>query len=38
MALTGMMRDNEITRTQAEELAVMAMRGNASRLYGLGLK
>lgn len=37
IALTGMMRDGEITRARAEELAVMVMRGNASQLYGLGL-
>lgn len=37
IALTGMMRDGEISRARAEELAVMVMRGNASRLYGLGL-
>jgi len=38
IALTGMMRDGEITRLRAEEIATMVMRGNASKLYGLGLK
>lgn len=38
IALTGMMRDGEITRARAEEIAVMVMRGNASTLYGLGLQ
>jgi predicted TIM-barrel fold metal-dependent hydrolase len=37
IALTGMMRDGEITRPRAEEIATMVMRGNASTLYGLGL-
>ncbi|MEP7000456.1 MAG: amidohydrolase family protein [bacterium] len=37
IALTGMMRDNEITRARAEEIATMVMRGNASTLYKLGL-
>ncbi|MEO8621205.1 MAG: amidohydrolase family protein [bacterium] len=37
IALTGMMRDNEITRARAEEIATMVMRGNASKLYKLGL-
>jgi predicted TIM-barrel fold metal-dependent hydrolase len=35
MALTDMMRDGEITRPRAEELARMVMRENALRLYGL---
>ena len=35
IALTGMMRDGEISRKRAEEIAVMVMRGNASKLYGL---
>ena len=38
IALTGMMRDGEITRPRAEEIAAMVMRGNASKLYGLGLR
>jgi hypothetical protein len=37
IALTGMMRDGEITRSRAEEIATMVMRGNASKLYGLKL-
>jgi chemotaxis response regulator CheB len=37
IALTGMMRDGEITRARAERLALMVMRGNASTLYRLGL-
>jgi uncharacterized protein len=36
-ALTGMMRDGEISRQRAEEIATMVLRGNASRLYGLKL-
>jgi uncharacterized protein len=35
MALTGMMNDGEITRERALELARMALRGNAIRLYRL---
>ena len=35
MALTGLMRDGEITRTRAEELARMVMRENARMLYHL---
>jgi hypothetical protein len=37
IALTGMMRDGEISRQRAEEIATMVLRGNASRLYGLKL-
>jgi predicted TIM-barrel fold metal-dependent hydrolase len=36
MALTGMMRDGEITRHRAEELARMVMRENALTAYDLG--
>ncbi len=36
MALTGMMRDGEITRARAMEIARMVLRGNALRLYGSG--
>jgi len=36
MALTGMMNDGEISRERALELARMALRDNAIRLYGLG--
>ena len=35
MALTGMMRDGEITRPRAEELSRMVMRENARTLYAL---
>jgi predicted TIM-barrel fold metal-dependent hydrolase len=35
IALTGMMRDREITRDRALELAEMVLRGNARKLYGL---
>jgi hypothetical protein len=38
LALSGMVRDGEITRARAEEIATMVLRGNASRLYALGLK
>ena len=34
-ALTGMLRDGEITRPRALELARMVLRDNARRLYGL---
>jgi predicted TIM-barrel fold metal-dependent hydrolase len=34
-ALTGMMRDKEVTRERAVELAQMVLRENARRLYGL---
>ena len=35
LALTGMLRDNEITRDRAVELARMVLRDNARKLYGL---
>jgi predicted TIM-barrel fold metal-dependent hydrolase len=35
IALTGMMRDGEITRDRAEALARMVLRENAAALYGL---
>jgi predicted TIM-barrel fold metal-dependent hydrolase len=35
IALTGMLRDGEITRARASELARMVMRDNAARLYGI---
>jgi uncharacterized protein len=35
LALTGMLRDGEITRKRALELARMVMRSNALKLYGL---
>jgi hypothetical protein len=34
IALTGMIHDGEITRARASELARMALRENAKRLYG----
>jgi uncharacterized protein len=36
IALTGMMRDGEITRARALELARMVLRDNARTLYGWG--
>ena len=38
IALTGMMRDGEITRARAEELARMVMRENAIAAYHLELR
>jgi predicted TIM-barrel fold metal-dependent hydrolase len=38
IALTGMVRDEEITRERASEIARMVMRENAVKLYGLGGK
>ena len=35
IALTGMMRDGEISRARAVELARMVLRDNARKLYGL---
>jgi predicted TIM-barrel fold metal-dependent hydrolase len=35
IALTGMMRDGEITRERAEEIARMVLRDNAAGLYGI---
>jgi predicted TIM-barrel fold metal-dependent hydrolase len=35
LALTGMLRDGEITRARASELARMVLRENAARLYEL---
>jgi predicted TIM-barrel fold metal-dependent hydrolase len=37
IALSAMMRSNEISRSRAEEIATMVMRGNADSLYHLGL-
>ncbi|HTW48385.1 MAG TPA: amidohydrolase family protein [Acidobacteriaceae bacterium] len=34
IALTGMVRDGEISRERAAELARLVLRGNAERLYG----
>jgi len=38
MALTGMVRDGEISRARAEELARMVMRQNAMTAYDLGMR
>src|SRR5690349_2107331 len=38
IALTGMMREGEIKRPRAEEIATMVLRGNAVKLYGLQLR
>lgn len=35
MALTGMMRDGDVTRARALEIARMVLHDNAARLYGL---
>ena len=37
IALTGMMRDGEITRARAEEIATMVLRSSAAKLYKLSL-
>ena len=37
IALTDMIRNGEVSRTRAEEIATMVLRTNASKLYGLGL-
>jgi hypothetical protein len=37
IALTDMIRNREVSRTRAEEIATMVLRTNASKLYGLGL-
>jgi predicted TIM-barrel fold metal-dependent hydrolase len=38
IALSGMVRDHEISLDRAKEIAMMVMRTNASKLYNLGLK
>ena len=38
IALTAMMRDGEITRARAEQLARMVMRENAMAAYDLGIR
>jgi hypothetical protein len=38
LALTDMMRDGEVSRARAEEIATMVMRTNAGTLYKLPLK
>ncbi|HEX8146551.1 MAG TPA: amidohydrolase family protein [Pyrinomonadaceae bacterium] len=35
LALTGMMRDGQVTRERASELARMVLRENAAKLYGI---
>jgi uncharacterized protein len=35
LALTGMMRDGEISRERAEEIAGQVLRGTAAQLYGI---
>ena len=37
IALSGLLRDGEISRARAEEIAAMVMRTNAAKLYGLPL-
>ena len=38
LALTQMMRNGEVSRARAEQIAMMVMRTNAGKLYKLGLK
>ena len=38
IALSGMIRDNEITLSRSKEIATMVLRTNAGNLYNLGLK
>ena len=38
IALSDMMAAGEITRDRAQEIAMLVLRGNASRLYKLGLR
>ena len=38
IALSGMIKDNEISFSRAKEIATMVMRTNAGNLYNLGLK
>lgn len=38
LALTAMVRDGDVTRARAEEIATMVMRTNAAKLYKLDLK
>ena len=38
LALTGMIREGEVSRARAEEIATMVMRTNAGKLYKLGLE
>ncbi|MCW3117437.1 MAG: amidohydrolase [Chitinophagaceae bacterium] len=38
LALSGMVRHNDISRSRAKEIATMVMRTNANKLYKLGLQ
>jgi hypothetical protein len=38
IALTDMMRNGDVSRARAEEIATMVMRTNAGKLYNLGLR
>ena len=38
IALSGMIKSNEITLSRAKEIATMVLRTNAGKLYNLGLK
>ena len=38
IALSGMIRDNEISFSRAKEIATLVLRTNANNLYNLGLK
>ena len=38
IALSEMLRNNEINRSHAKEIATMVLRTNANNLYNLGLK
>ncbi len=38
IALSGMVRSNEISQSRAKEIATMVLRINAGKLYNLGLK
>ena len=38
IALTDMMRNGDVSRTRAEEIATMVLRTNAGKLYKLGLR
>ena len=38
IALSGMIRSNEISRSRAKEIATMVLRTNAGKLYNLGIE
>jgi uncharacterized protein len=38
IALSGIIQNNEVSRSRAKEIAMMVMRTNAGNLYNLGLK